>query len=63
LKESLFIGGIKKQRVTFMMTDYHINTAAINNDMFLEDCSNLINHGEIANLWTPEDKEEIYRSI
>ncbi len=46
-----------------MMTDYHINTAAINNDMFLEDCSNLINHGEIANLWTPEDKEEIYRSI
>jgi hypothetical protein len=29
----------------------------------LEDCSNLISHGEIANMWSAEEKEEIFRSI
>ena len=31
--------------------------------MFLEDCSNLINHGEIANMWNAEEKEEIFINI
>lgn len=55
--------GVKKQRSVFMVTDYNINASATKDDIFLEDISNLLNQGEIANLWAREDQDEIIRSI
>jgi P-loop containing dynein motor region D4 len=44
-----------------MLTDYQINSCSTKDEIFLEDISNMLNTGEIANLWSREDREMIYR--
>lgn len=44
--------GIKGERTTFLINDNQIT-----NESFLEDVNNLLNSGEIPNLWLPEDKD------
>lgn len=40
-----------------------INDNQITNESFLEDVNNLLNSGEIPNLWLPEDKELINNEL
>ena len=46
--------GIHNKRTAFLINDNQIT-----NESFLEDVNNLLNSGEIPNLWAPEDKEQI----
>ncbi len=46
-----------------MITDYNLNASSTKDDIFLEDISNLLNQGEISNLWTKEDQDEIIRNL
>ena len=52
LKKAMLPCGIKGERTTFLINDNQIT-----NESFLEDVNNLLNSGEIPNLWLPEDKE------
>jgi dynein heavy chain len=54
LKKAMLPCGIKNERTTFLINDNQIT-----NESFLEDINNLLNSGEIPNLWAPEDKELI----
>ncbi len=46
--------GMKGNQVTFLFTDTQIT-----DESFLEDINNLLNSGDIPNLWEPEEKKEI----
>ena len=50
--------GIKNERTTFLINDNQIT-----NESFLEDVNNLLNSGEIPNLWAIEDKELINNDL
>ena len=50
--------GIKEERTTFLINDNQIT-----NESFLEDINNLLNSGEIPNLWLPEDKDTINNEL
>ena len=53
-------GGLEKraQPVVFFFTDSHIVE-----ERFLEDVNNILNTGEVPNLWEPEDIQKIYDAI
>ena len=50
--------GIKNERTVFLINDNQIT-----NESFLEDVNNLLNSGEIPNLWAFEDKELINNEL
>jgi len=50
--------GIEQQGTSFVMTDTQIIDEA-----FIENLNNLLNTGEIPNLWLPEDKDEIVNGV
>jgi dynein heavy chain len=54
MKDLMFTSGIDGKPICFMMTDTQIIS-----ESFIEDINNLLNTGEIPNLWLPEDKDKI----
>ena len=58
LKKAMLPCGIKNERTAFLINDNQIT-----NDSFLEDVNNLLNSGEIPNLWEPEDKDAINNDL
>lgn len=58
MKELMFTAGIDGKSICFLMTDTQII-----NESFIEDINNLLNTGEIPNLWLPEDKDKIINGV
>lgn len=58
LKKSMIPCGLKMTRSAFLINDNQIT-----NESFLEDINNLLNSGEIPNLWLPEDKDLVLNEI
>jgi dynein heavy chain, axonemal len=54
----MILCGIHYQRSVFLINDNQIT-----NESFLEDVNNLLNSGEIPNLWLPEDKDLINNEL
>lgn len=52
------IAGVEGKPVVFLLTDTQISK-----ESFLEDVNNLLNSGEVAGMYAPEDKERIIGSI
>jgi dynein heavy chain len=50
--------GIYNKRTAFLINDNQITS-----ESFLEDINNLLNSGEIPNIWAPEDKEQINNEL
>ena len=58
LKKLLKIAGAQNQPVVFLFSDTQIVK-----ESFLEDINNLLNTGEVPNLWAPEDMEGIISDV
>lgn len=58
LKKLLKTAGAKNTPVVFLFSDTQIVK-----ESFLEDINNILNTGEVPNLWAPEDMEEIIGDI
>lgn len=58
MKELMKKSGIELMGISFVMTDTQIIDEA-----FIENLNNLLNTGEIPNLWAPEDKDEIQNGV
>jgi len=58
LKKLLKIAGAQNQPVVFLFSDTQIVK-----ESFLEDINNLLNTGEVPNLWAPEDMEGIINDV
>jgi dynein heavy chain len=58
LKRVLFLTGIDAKDTTFLFTDTQIRMEA-----FLEDINNLLNTGEVANLFMPEELEKVRQPL
>jgi len=58
LKELMFSAGIDGERICFLMTDTQIVK-----ESFLEDVNNLLNTGEVPNLFLPEDFDKIINGV
>ena len=54
----MFPAGMTEARSVFLINDNQITSEA-----FLEDVNNLLNSGEIPNLWEAEEKETINNDI
>jgi dynein heavy chain len=54
----MFRTGIDGEKVSFVMTDTQIIS-----ESFIEDINNMLNTGEIPNLYLPEDKDKIVNSV
>jgi len=54
----MFTSGIDGKSICFLMTDTQIIS-----ESFIEDINNLLNTGEIPNLWKPEDKDKIVNGV
>lgn len=54
MKDLMFTSGIDGKPICFLMTDTQIIS-----ESFIEDINNLLNTGEIPNLWLPEDRDKI----
>lgn len=54
LRKWLKIAGVEDKKVVFLITD-----SQINDDKYFEDINNLLNIGEIPNLYAGEDKENV----
>jgi len=52
------VAGVEGKPVVFLLTD-----SQISKESFLEDVNNLLNSGEVAGMYAPEDKEGIIGSI
>ena len=52
------VAGVEGKPVVFLLTDTQISK-----ESFLEDVNNLLNSGEVAGMYAPEDKERIIGSI
>ena len=63
LKKAMLLSGVKNQRSVFILTDYHLSACVTKDDIFLEDSNNILNQGEIANIWSREEREYIIRNI
>ena len=50
--------GVEGKGVTFLFTDNQIL-----NESFLEDINNILNSGEVPNMWKTEDKENVLNEI
>ncbi|KAA6327877.1 MAG: putative dynein heavy chain [Streblomastix strix] len=58
LKKSLRIAGEKATQCVLYISDNHIVK-----ESFLEDINNLLNIGEIPNIWKPEEIDELVESV
>ncbi len=58
MKELMFTSGIEGKSICFLMTDTQIIS-----ESFIEDINNLLNTGEIPNLWLPEDRDKIINGV
>ncbi len=58
VKELMFTAGIDGHSVCFILTDTQIIS-----ESFLEDINNVLNTGEIPNLFAPEDKDRIINGV
>ena len=58
LKELMFITGIDGKQLTFFLTDTQIIA-----ESFLEDVNNILNTGEVPNLFLPEDRDKIINGV
>ena len=58
VKELMFQAGIEGKLLSFVLTDTQIV-----DETFLEDINNVLNTGEIPNLFLPEDKDKIVNSL
>ena len=59
LRELLNITGVDGQSLTFLFTDTQII-----DESFLEDINNMLNSGEVPNIWeTPDDKEKVIQNV
>lgn len=58
MKDLMKKAGIELIGTAFVMTDTQIIDEA-----FIENLNNLLNTGEIPNLWLPEDKDEIVNGV
>ena len=58
LKELMFSSGIDGQCINFILTDTQIVK-----ETFLEDINNLLNTGDIPNLFLPEDYDKIINMV
>lgn len=58
LKKLLKTAGAKNTEVVFLFSDTQIVK-----ESFLEDINNILNTGEVPNLWGPEDMEEIINDL
>jgi len=58
LKETLFLAGIKGEDVVFLLTDTQIKE-----ESFLEDINNLLNSGDVPNLYAPDEMEMIVNGV
>ena len=58
LKELMFSSGIDGQSINFILTDTQIVK-----ETFLEDINNLLNTGDIPNLFLPEDYDKIINMV
>lgn len=58
MKELMFTSGIDGKPICFLMTDTQIIS-----ESFIEDINNLLNTGEIPNLWVPEDRDKIINGV
>lgn len=58
MKNLMFRTGIDGEKVSFVMTDTQIIS-----ESFIEDINNMLNTGEIPNLYLPEDKDKIVNSV
>ncbi|KAL3154307.1 hypothetical protein ABBQ32_013792 [Trebouxia sp. C0010 RCD-2024] len=58
LKKLYHVAGVEGKPVVFLLTDTQISK-----ESFLEDVNNLLNSGEVAGMYAPEDKERIIGSI
>ena len=58
LKKLLISAGVKGQPTAFLLTD-----AQIKMESFLQDIDNLLNTGEVPNLYPPDEKQEIIEGI
>ena len=50
----MFPAGIAEEAHVFLVNDNQIT-----NEMFLEDINNVLNSGEVANLWDVDEKQRI----
>jgi len=57
-KDLMFSSGIEGTKICFTMTDTQIIA-----ESFLEDINNILNTGEIPNLWLPEDRDKIINGV
>ena len=58
LRTMLLDTGCEAKSTAFILSDTQLV-----NDQFLEDVNNLLNTGEVTNLWQPEDHERIMNSV
>lgn len=58
MKNLMFDSGIDGKQICFLMTDTQIIS-----ESFIEDINNLLNTGEIPNLWLPEDRDKIINGV
>lgn len=58
LKELMFASGIDGQNICLVLTDNQIVK-----ESFLEDINNLLNTGDVPNLFLPEDTEKIINGV
>eukprot|EP00116_Pleurobrachia_bachei_P000103 sb/3460365/ len=58
LKKLLVSAGVKGQPMVFLLTD-----AQIKMESFLQDVDNLLNTGEVPNLFAPDEKQEIIEGV
>ena len=58
LQKLYHVAGVEGKPVVFLLTDTQISK-----ECFLEDVNNVLNSGEVADMYAPEDKERIIGSI
>lgn len=58
IKKAMLSCGIRGERTAFLINDNQITS-----ESFLEDVNNLLNSGEIPNLWVQEDKDLINNEL
>lgn len=50
--------GVEDKRMVFLINDNQITS-----ELFLEDVNNILNSGEVPNLWENEEKDKIIQEV
>ncbi|KAF7249783.1 Dynein heavy chain 1, axonemal [Varanus komodoensis] len=58
IKKIMLKAGLQSQQITFLFTDTQIK-----NESFLEDINNLLNSGDIPNLYAPDEQDQIMTTM